>query len=71
MFIYSKFDKVPLTFTHLESNLLSPRVHPQLFHNQVQITQQQAELIKDRIWNPKFFPTLKLLVKSLINALRL
>ncbi|MDB5120191.1 MAG: hypothetical protein JWN56_1409 [Sphingobacteriales bacterium] len=67
MFIYAKPQKSHLLKAEIDSKVQISYVHPLLFQLKVQNEQKQMQLIKDRIWNPKFYPSLKLLLKSIIK----
>ena len=74
MLIYAKHNTENLLGIKASDNSIMSRIHPELFKFQIERTEYYKQsqenymrIIQDRIWNPKFLPTLKLLIKSMVK----
>ncbi|MBC7913678.1 MAG: class I SAM-dependent methyltransferase [Pyrinomonadaceae bacterium] len=71
MFIYSKPENGHILGPQVADKEIIARVHPELFKLQIERQLKQEEyfrqFMKDRIWNPKFIPALRLLIKAIIK----
>lgn len=66
MFIYSKSDTAISTMFQPTYNL-NKYVHPELFFLKEDEVNNLRKVVKETIWYPKIFPTLRLLAKSLLK----
>ena len=67
MFIFSNLDLEQMLASKKESKPIRAHIHPDLFKKKVKDDLENRQFIKNRISNPQFTPTLRLLIKSIVK----